>query len=210
MKLPQLYAIVDKATLDPRGVKVAAFVQELREAGVTLLQYRDKCGGPQEVLSAASEIAAVFASVNATLILNDRADLAALLGWGVHVGQGDLTPADARRLVGERVVGVSTHTEKEVLRCAQDDNFSVADYVAIGPVFRTLTKADAEPVVGLDGVRHARALTTKPLVAIGGITRENARSVIDAGADSVAVISGLFVPGMSVREAAEDFLARLR
>jgi thiamine-phosphate pyrophosphorylase len=208
--LPKLYPIIDRAMLDARGTGVAAFAQELRDAGVPLLQYRDKHNGPKEVLRAASEIATVFAGVNATLILNDRADLAALLGWGVHVGQGDLSPSDARSLVGERVVGVSTHTEKQILRCAQDDNFSVADYVAIGPVFATSTKPDAEPVVGLDGVRRARTLTTKPLVAIGGITRENARSVINAGADSVAVISGLFVPGMTVREAAEDFLARLR
>jgi thiamine-phosphate pyrophosphorylase len=208
--LPKLYPIIDRATLDARDVTVAAFAQELRDAGVTLLQYRDKHSGPQEVMRAASEIAAVFAGVNATLILNDRADLAALLGWGVHVGQGDLSPADARRLVGERVVGVSTHSEKQVLRCAQDDSFKEVDYVAIGPVFATSTKVDAEPVVGLEGVRCARALTTKPVVAIGGITLENCRSVIDAGADSVAVISGLFVHGMTVREAAEDFLARLR
>ncbi len=207
--LPKLYPIIDRATLDARDVTVAAFAQELRDAGVTLLQYRDKHSGPQEVMRAASEIAAVFAGVNATLILNDRADLAALLGWGVHVGQGDLSPADARRLVGERVIGVSTHTEKQILRCAQDDNLSVADYVAIGPVFATSTKPDAEPVVGLDGVRRARTLTTKPLVAIGGITLENARSVMDAGADSVAVISGLFMPGMTVRDVEREFLELL-
>jgi thiamine-phosphate pyrophosphorylase len=85
-----------------------------------------------------------------------------------------------------------------------------AGYIAIGPVFATSTKRDAEPVVGLDGVRRARALTTKPLVAIGGITLENCRSVMEAGADSVAVIGGLFVPGMSVGAVAEDFLERMR
>jgi len=208
--LPKLYPIIDRATLDARGATVAAFAQELRDAGMTLLQYRDKCSGPQEVLRAAEQIAAVFGGVDATLILNDRADVAALLGWGVHVGQGDLSPVDARRLVRDRFVGVSTHSEQQILRCTQDDNFKGVDYIAIGPVFATSTKADAEPVVGLEGVRRARDLTTKPLVAIGGITLENARRVIDAGADSVAVISGLFVPGMTVRAAAEDFLARLR
>jgi len=214
-----LYVIVDRATLDARGVGVGAFARELREAGVRLVQYRDKGHAPQAVLRAAGEIAEVFAGVQATLVLNDRADLAALLGWGVHVGQGDLSPADARRLLpahssrqrasdewGTQVVGVSSHTEEQVIGAAS----SIADYVAVGPVFSTSTKVDAEPVVGLEGVRRARALTGKPLVAIGGITLANCRSVVDAGADSVAVISGLFVPGRSVRAVAEDFLARLR
>jgi thiamine-phosphate pyrophosphorylase len=103
-------------------------------------------------------------------------------------------------------VGVSAHTDQQV-RAAE---LSCADYVAIGPVFATGTKADTEPVVGLDGVRRARALTHKPLVAIGGITRANARSVIEAGADSVAVISALLVPGESVEKVARDFLDLLR
>jgi len=202
---PRLYAITDAVTLDARGMSVAAFARELCEAGVRLVQYRDKVGAPQEVLRAAGDIVEAFAGVDATLVLNDRADLAALLGWGVHVGQGDISPADVRMLVGQRVVGVSTHTEDQV-RAA---DASSADYIAIGPVFSTSTKADAEPVVGLEGVRRARALTTKPLVAIGGITLENARSVIDSGADSVAVISGLFMPGMTVRDVAREFLELL-
>ncbi len=119
---------------------------------------------------------------------------------------------------------MSTHTEDQILAADtttrnrdrsrvepwQGDDPSTPDYIAIGPVFATGTKADAEPVVGLEGVRRARALTRKPLVAIGGITRENAQSVIEAGADSVAVIGGLFVEGMAVRESVEDFLERLR
>jgi thiamine-phosphate pyrophosphorylase len=104
------------------------------------------------------------------------------------------------------IVGISTHTEGQVV--AADG--SCADYIAIGPVFATETKADAESVVGLEGVRRARALTTKPLVAIGGITRANARSVVDAGADSVAVISGVFASGESVEKVARDFLELLR
>jgi len=225
--LPKLYAIVDRETLDRRGVSVSAFAEELLGGGVRLLQYRDKVGGPQEVLRAASEIAAVFEGVEATLILNDRADLAALLGWGVHVGQGDLSPEDAKAIArgaiptlatmkpsrrwgnrdrGGAVVGVSTHNDEQVGVA----EVSEADYVAVGPVFGTSTKLDAEPVVGLEGVRRARALTRKPLVAIGGITLANARSVVDAGADSVAVIGGLFVPGRTVGEVARDFLEILR
>jgi thiamine-phosphate pyrophosphorylase len=180
------------------------------------------------VLRNAALIREAFAGAECRLILNDRADLAVLAGWdGVHVGQGDLLPEDARRVVGaERWVGVSTHTEEQV-RAADSmsqsrdmghpeasqllaDIRGRADYIAIGPVFATGTKPDAEPVVGLEGVRRARALTTKPLVAIGGITRANARSVVDAGADSVAVISGLFVAGESIEKVARDFLELFR
>jgi thiamine-phosphate pyrophosphorylase len=206
--LPTLYAIVDRATLDTCGVRVEEFARELRDAGVRLLQYRDKSDGPQEILCAAEEIAAVFAGVDAMLILNDRADLALLAGWGVHVGHEDMSPCDARKVMGEqeRVIGVSTHNDEQMMAA----DAGCADYIAIGPVFTTSTKADAEPVVGLEGVRRARALTRKPLVAIGGITRENARSVIDAGADSVAVIGGLLVKGERPGKVAEDILEVLR
>lgn len=222
--IPRLYAIVDADVLAAHGVALREFALELRAAGVDLVQYRDKAGSPQTVLRAAEVLREIFSGRDkphdsdgeavaimghpTSLIMNDRADLAVLAGFdGVHVGQGDLLPEDARRVVGpERWVGVSTHTGEQV-RSAQ---LSCADYVAIGPVFATGTKPDAEQVVGLDGVRQARALTTKPLVAIGGITRANARSVIEAGADSVAVISGLFVPGESVAQVARDFLELVR
>ena len=229
--VPKLYPIIDRATLDARGVPVAAFAAELATAGVGMVQYRDKLRGPQELLRAAEQIAAAFAERECVFVMNDRADLAALLGWGVHVGQGDLSVEDARKVLrtphltlpldeaerrgwGTQLVGVSTHTEEQ-LRAACEPTSQMRDvghpdYVAIGPVFATRTKADAEPVVGLEGVRRARALTMRPLVAIGGITRENARSVMEAGADSVAVIGGLFVEGISVRESVEDFLERLR
>jgi thiamine-phosphate pyrophosphorylase len=227
MRIPRLYAIADCGSLKTRGLELRGYAGGLAAAGVTLVQYRDKDAGPQTVLRNAALIAEAFAGSGATLILNDRADLAVLAGWdGVHVGQGDLSPEDARkvlaasenpRLRGETwgtrsvgdaggMVGVSTHTEAQVIAAEA----GVADYVAIGPVFATGTKLDASPVVGLEGVRRARALTRKPLVAIGGITRENARSVIDAGADSVAVIGGLFVPGEPVEKVARDFLEILR
>ena len=205
--LPPLYAIVDAGFLSARGFAVGNFARALVDAGVTLLQYRDKSSAPADVLRNAALIREV-AGDECRLILNDRADLAVLADWGgVHVGQGDLSPEDARRVVGvERWVGVSTHTDEQV-RLAQ---LSCADYVAVGPVFATGTKADAEPVIGLEGVRRARALTTKPLVAIGGITRKNARSVVDAGADSVAVISALVIDGEPVEKVAGDFLDLLR
>ncbi len=208
MVFPKLYPIIDRATLDARGLRVRCFAGEMARAGVGMVQYRDKVGAPQEVLRCAAEIAGVFAGTGAKLILNDRADLALLAGWdGVHVGQGDMSACDARRVMGSRtVLGVSTHNGEQVTAA----DAGCADYVAVGPVFVTSSKANAEPVVGLEGVRRARALTTKPIVAIGGITRENARSVMDAGADSVAVIGGLLVKGERPGKVAEDFLWILR
>ena len=125
----------------------------------------------------------------ATLIMNDRADLCLTAEVdGVHVGQDDLSAESVRKIIGrERWLGVSTHNPEQVIEA----NRTSADYIAIGPVFATGSKKNPDPVVGLEGVRRARELTRKPLVAIGGVTRKNCRSVIDAGADSVAVISDL-------------------
>jgi thiamine-phosphate pyrophosphorylase len=199
-----LYAIADAGTLTARGISLRAFAEELREAGVKLVQYRDKAADDAIALYRAEEIGEVFEGSDATLIVNDRADVMLLAGWdGVHVGQDDMAAADARVVAGDgRIIGVSTHTMEQVWEAEQ----GVADYVAIGPVFATGTKRDAAPVVGLDAVRRARELTTKPLVAIGGITRRNARSVMDAGADAVAVISGLAVEGESVERVARQFI----
>jgi thiamine-phosphate pyrophosphorylase len=132
-------------------------------------------------------------------MMNDRADLCLAAEFdGVHVGQDDLSPEGARKIVGTgRWVGVSTHNERQVAEAEKTS----ADYIAIGPVFATASKQNPDPVVGLPGVRRARELTGKPLVAIGGITRQNCGSVIEAGADAVAVISDLVrEPGKSVEE----------
>ena len=208
MILPHLYPILDTELLAARSLSLAAVASELRAAGITLLQYRDKNGSPQQILRACAILRHAFTSSDCGLILNDRADLAILAGFdGVHVGQGDLSPEDARRIVGpDRIVGVSTHTYEQIRLADQ----SCADYIAIGPVFVTRTKRKPDPVVGLEGVRRARALTHKPLVAIGGLTRHNARSVADTGANSIAVISALFADGQTVERVARDFLARLR
>lgn len=203
-----LYAIVDAGVLAARDVSLAEYAAGLRAAGVALVQYRDKDGSPQDLLHGAARLKAAFAGSGCSLIMNDRADLAVLADYdGVHVGHLDLSPADAKRVVGDsRMVGVSTHNEEQV-RAAE---LSCADYVAFGPIFSTGTKVDTEPVVGLEGLRRARTLTSKPLVAIGGITRQNARDVIEAGADSLAVISGLLVPGEPTVNVARDFLELLR
>jgi thiamine-phosphate pyrophosphorylase len=164
------------------------------------MQYRNKSGNARQPLDEARELRARLGPT-VKLIMNDRADLCLAAGFdGVHVGQGDLSPESARGIIGgDRWLGMSTHNLEQV---AEADKTS-ADYVAIGPVFATSSKENPDPVVGLEGVRRARELTRKPLVAIGGITRANARSVIDAGADSVAVISDLI---RDPRKSAEEFL----
>ena len=206
--LQGLYAIADMGTLAARGISLRGYAEELRAAGVMLVQYRDKAADDEIALYRAEELGKVFEGFGATLIANDRLDTMLLAGWdGVHIGQQDMSVEDARVVVGDgRIIGVSTHTMEQVWEAEQ----GVADYVAIGPVFATGTKRDAAPVVGLDAVKRARELTSKPLVAIGGITRANARSVIEAGADAVAIISGLLVEGERTEKVARDFMANFR
>jgi thiamine-phosphate pyrophosphorylase len=218
--LPRFYPILDGGLLRRRGISIHHFAQQMRDAGVTLLQYREKLGAPQIVLANAGKIREIFADVDCTLILNDRADLARLAGWdGVHLGQEDLSPGGARVVLGgTAIIGLSTHNEDQIIKAEacpsvalRDDNpFQAADYLAIGPVFSTGTKENPDPVVGLEGVRRARALTKKPLVAIGGITRANAASVIEAGADSVAVIAELLAGDDGPEKVTRDFLSHLR
>ena len=186
------------------GVSIEAFARQLRAAGIRFLQYRDKDSSDEVVLERALLLRGIFPAADSCLILNDRVPLVRPAGFdGVHVGQEDLSPANVRSTLGpEILIGVSTHSEEQ-LRVAAD---GPADYVAIGPVYATASKQVPDPVVGLEGVRTARAMTTKPLVAIGGINRTNCAAVIGAGADSVAVISDLVAaPGNSV----EEFLSNL-
>ena len=203
LRLRRLYPVLDVSCFasapDPTRA-IVEFAKAMQSAGLNWLQYRNKSGSSREMLAHARELRRAL-GVEVTLIMNDRADLAMAAGFdGVHVGQDDL-PVDAvRRIVGSAmIIGTSTHNPEQLRLAAQTD----ADYLAIGPVFATASKANPDPVVGLEGVRLARSLTTKPLVAIGGITRANCRSVLDAGADSVAVISDLV---NNPRVAAEEFL----
>jgi thiamine-phosphate pyrophosphorylase len=207
--LPRLYPILDAVCYaDTLGLITAA--EELLSAGVTLIQYRNKSGNARMMLEQARELrrqlrARAPAPHVPKLIMNDRADLCILAEFdGVHVGQDDLSPESVRRIIGSgRWLGVSTHNPEQVREADQTS----ADYLAVGPVFSTSSKDRPDPVVGLEGVRRARQLTRKPLVAIGGITRGNAASVIEAGADSVAVISDLLG---DPRKSAEEFFRILR
>ena len=201
--LPRIYAILDFDRL-PRGMTAIDFAEELLTAGITLLQYRNKSSNARLMLDGGRALRHAIGD-RAHLIMNDRADLCLAAAFdGVHVGQDDLSPQAARSVIGDKLIlGVSTHNPEQV-RAA---DLATADYIAIGPVFPTGSKMNPDPVIGLEGVGLARSLTGKPLVAIGGITRQNCRSVIEAGADSVAVISDLLIePGKS----AEAFLRVLR
>ena len=198
-KLPRLYPILDAGLLLRTGLSIEDFACELREAGIRFLQYRDKEATDEVVLERAALLRRIFPLSDSCLILNDRVSLVRAAGFdGVHVGQEDLSPAEVRATLGsDLLIGVSTHSERQLLSAGAGP----ADYVAIGPVFATLSKQVPDPVVGLDGVRAARAMIVKPLVAIGGINRGNCAAVIESGADSVAVISDLIpTPGKRVEE----------
>jgi thiamine-phosphate pyrophosphorylase len=197
-RIPRLYTIIDAAQI---GTKPPILIAEaLLSAGVRLIQYRDKTGTSRRLFEASREISVQAKRANALFIVNDRADIARASGArGVHLGQEDLPAERARRVLGsDQWVGISTHTLSQISLAEA----SSADYVAFGPIFATHSKKQPDPVVGLEGLRQARALVRKPLVAIGGITLVNAAAAIEAGADSVAVIHDLL--------AAEDIRARAR
>lgn len=194
---PNFYAILDAGLVGERAEELS---EELIGAGVELIQYRDKSATTRRLFETCSALSMRLRG-RARFIVNDRADIAALCdAGGVHVGQEDLRAEDARAICGSgRWVGVSTHN-LEQFRAALETS---ADYIAVGPVFATSTKKNPDPVVGLEFVARARAMTEKPIVAIGGITAENAESVYRAGAHSVAVIGDLMAAGKPAERAAE-------
>ena len=204
LALPRLYAIADAEMLADRDIELRRFAEAVRDAGGRLLQYRDKRANEKEILKNARLLTGIFQGTEAVLVMNDFPLLARRAGWhAVHVGQEDPAVMVARSLLGpECVIGCSTHQEIQV----READAVGADYIAIGPVFSTSTKLNPDPVVGLEGVRRARALTKRPLVAIGGITAENAASVIEAGADTVAVIGALMHPQASLGARVRAFL----
>lgn len=196
--LPRLYVILDAALITTPAWECA---EALAGAGVRLLQYRNKTAPARELLEMSSRLAALLVPRGVTLIVNDRADVAALSGAsGVHVGQDDLGIEDARTVIGsDRIAGVSTHSLEQFRIAAATS----ADYIAVGPVFPTSTKANPDPIVGTDLIRQTRALTKKPIVAIGGITLEQAPDVLAAGADCVAVAGDILSSADPVQRARE-------
>ena len=192
--LPKIYPITDTLI---SGLSHAEQIELLAAGGASLIQLREKRASPREFYDAALEAVSMARRLGVRIIINDRVDIAiAVKADGVHLGQDDLPPDRARALMGaNRIIGFSTHSLEQALAA----DLASVDYVAIGPVLETSTKERPDPIVGLETVREIRRRISKPLVAIGGITLDRARSILEAGADSVAVIADL----LSARDVAE-------
>jgi len=201
--LPKLYPITDVFI---SGLSHAEQIERLAAGGASLIQLREKHASPREFYQVALEAMIVAKRLGVQLVINDRVDIAiAVKADGVHLGQDDLPPGKVRMLLGEdRIIGSSTHTLDQALEA----DSAPVDYIAIGPVFPTSTKENPDAIVGAANIREIKSRISKPLVAIGGITLESARSVIDAGADSIAVISDLLAT-TDITERTRRFLESL-
>ncbi|MFL6209868.1 MAG: thiamine phosphate synthase [Pyrinomonadaceae bacterium] len=204
--LPKLYPITDARLT---GLTHAEQVAQLCAGGARFIQLRDKHASPREFYAAAEAALKVARAHHARLIINDRADIAlALKADGVHLGQDDLDPTAARRLLGpQAIIGYSTHNVAQACAAAR----LPVDYIAIGPVFTTTTKAKPDPIVDLAGVAQVRAAigAKLPLVAIGGIDGANARAVLESGADAVAVVGALLAAPRLIAQRTAKFLQSL-
>lgn len=202
--IPRLYAIVDPARSGGRPPSVVA--RELLAAGVRLIQFRDKHASSRQLYETCIELKELLGDSGCSLIVNDRADVAQAAGAeGVHLGQNDLPVEMARRILApSRWIGYSTHSVDQVVEADR----STADYIAFGPIFPTASKDNPDPVVGLEGLREARRVTHKPLVAIGGITLQNVSELVAVGVDSVAVIGDL-LNAPDIRARAQEFMSAL-
>jgi thiamine-phosphate pyrophosphorylase len=200
-RLPRVYPITDRQI---SGLSHAEQVARFAAGGATLVQLRDKQASALEFYRQAKAALEVANKLGVQLIINDRVDIAFALGTGVHLGQHDLPPEAARRLLGDdAIIGYSTHSLSQIQQAAE----LPVDYFAIGPIFPTLTKENPDPVVGLDGVSLAReAIGERPMVGIGGITHANARKVVAAGADSVALIHALLANPQQISENLQSLL----
>ena len=204
-RLPRVYALTDVRL---SGLSHAEQVRLLSLGGASLIQLREKHLPPIEFYKQAKTAMEFAARSGVQLIVNDRVDLALAIGaHGVHLGQDDMPPEAARRLLRpQAIIGYSTHNVEQ----AQAALTKPIDYIAIGPIFTTATKIDTSPVLGLEGLRAVRtAVGNVPLVAIGGITQANAREVIGAGADSVAVISAVLSHPHHIPETTQSLLGAL-
>jgi thiamine-phosphate pyrophosphorylase len=202
MHLPKIYPITDRRV---SGLSHVEQVDRLSAGGATFLQLREKELSPHDFFHEGLRAVARCKEQNVTVIINDRVDIALALSVdGVHLGQDDLPPGAARLILGDSaIIGYSTHNAEQVKRAVREP----VSYIAVGPIFATTSKSNPDAVVGLDGLRRARELVKDlPLVAIGGITLENAADVINAGADSVALIAALLNPPGSITACMTEFL----
>jgi thiamine-phosphate pyrophosphorylase len=194
LELPKIYPITN---VELSGLSHAEQVRNLADAGCRFIQIREKSASSREMFDAVVDSLSIARERGMKIIVNDRVDIAiAARAQGVHLGQDDLPPQEARKLLGDgAIIGYSTHSVEQALEAAS----LPVDYLAIGPIFATTTKQDPDPVVGLDGIKRVRdAIGDFPLAAIGGIDITNVHSVLAAGADSAAIISDLFAPGVSL------------
>lgn len=192
LALPRVYPIVDTATLLPRRLTPLDAARAMIDGGARILQFRHKEAFTRAIVDEAHKVCELCEETGVLFILNDRADLARLWNCGVHVGQDDLTPSDARTVVGDQaVLGFSTHNLKQLREAATEP----ADYLAIGPVFGTVNKQNPDPMVGLEALRIISQSTTQPLLAIGGVTLENAQRLYDVGIRCAAIIGDLYAFG---------------
>jgi thiamine-phosphate pyrophosphorylase len=205
--LPRFYPILDPEIAVRHGIDPVIAAEQILEGGARILQFRYKGFFSREVFAQLERVAELCQDAKAQFVVNDRADLAALTGAAVHLGQDDLTPSAARKVVGVKtLIGFSTHNERQLRAAAAEP----ADYLALGPIFGTSSKNNPDPIVGIAELRRLRPLNDRPLVAIGGITRANAQSVLAAGADSVAIIGDLFTENANVRARTEEWVSLIR
>jgi thiamine-phosphate pyrophosphorylase len=208
-ELPRFYPILDTRLLAGFSCPALSAAEGLIEGGARILQFRHKDAWTQNEFDTAKKLTKLCQEAGVLFVINDRADFARMLGAALHVGQDDLQPVAARRVISDEVMGFSTHNHAQLAR----GNEEPVEYLSLGPIFATTSKERPDPVVGINGLRNLRALTAKPLVAIGGITQLNARDVLEAGANSLAIISDLFATKRSdrtaMRKSAQEWITLL-
>ena len=202
--LSGLYIILDPSVCPARPLVEVLTVAA--EAGATLFQYRNKTASMKEAYGEALALRQAAAKAGVLFIVNDRCDLAlAVDADGVHLGQGDLSLDLARKVMGpEKLIGISTHNPDQV----REATARQPDYLGFGPIFTPGSKQDHDPVVGLEGLRAMRALTSLPVFAIGGIHINQVREVLRAGANGVAVISAI-LKAQDISQAVNAFLDQM-
>jgi len=201
----RLYAITDR---NLAGLPNDQIVAQLLLGGAKLIQLRDKQASARELLESARACRKLTRAMGASLIINDRVDVAlAAEADGVHLGQEDMTPDKAREVLGPAaIIGLSTHSLDQF----REGMKTSANYLALGPIFATTTKENPDEVVGLESLRAAKEISNRPIVAIGGIKEDRVTEVIEAGADYVAIVSALYVNAQTVVPDADGIISRVR
>ena len=206
MTLPRLYPILSTDALEKLNIDFEQASAGMLEAGIKILQLRHKGHWSARMFAQAEWLQKQCQQADVQFVVNDRADIASILGAALHIGQDDLYPADARSVIGpDLLLGYSTHNEEQFMAADREP----VNYLALGPIFETSSKENPDPTVGCPELARLRPLTSKPVVAIGGIHLQNVAQVFEAGADSVAIISGLLSDPNHIRQTTELWLNTL-